>query len=293
MSALYGRSVTAERSDLFAFDLFTCCLMQFSVHRMRSSSVASPTAAPHRLLGVAIGVTVAAAGSAWALGAVLAETVRQLGSPGRASLDELVVGASSLVALSLLAWVTLGLLVSVTACLPGRLGAVGGRLRDTIAPAMVRRTAALLLGVSVLSACGPGGAVTGEPTPPPTVSAPVAGAAGSAPAPEWVTSVERQSALVGGGPPAPEWTPPPVRALPPVTLTAPRTTSGETTPQEVTVHRGDTLWDLAAAHLSADAGDAEIAEAWQRWWALNRDVIGADPDLILPGQVLLVPEPSR
>jgi nucleoid-associated protein YgaU len=125
------------------------------------------------------------------------------------------------------------------------------------------------------------------------VTAPVAVGAGSAPAPEWVTSVERQSTLVGGGPPAPEWTPPPVRALPPVTLTAPRTTSSETTPQEVTVHRGDTLWDLAAAHLSADAGDAEIAEAWQRWWALNRDVIGADPDLILPGQVLLVPEPSR
>jgi hypothetical protein len=258
---------------------------------MHSSSAVRPVAS-HRLLAVAIGVTVAVAGSAWALAAVLAETVRLLGSPGRASLDELVVGASSLAALALLAWVALGLLVSVTACLPGRWGAAGGRLRDAIAPELVRRTAALLLGVSVLGACGPGGAATGEAAPT-TVAAPVAAAADPAPDPEWLTSVEPKAALVGGGPPAPEWTPAPVRALPPVTLAAPRTTGGQTTPQEVTVHRGDTLWGLAAAHLSANAADAEIAEAWHRWWALNRDVIGADPDLILPGQVLLVPEPAR
>ena len=60
----------------------------------------------------------------------------------------------------------------------------------------------------------------------------------------------------------------------------------------MTVRRGDTLWDLAAAHLLEAATDAEIAVEWQRWYSLNRTVIGADPDLILPGQRLVIPSPS-
>lgn len=58
---------------------------------------------------------------------------------------------------------------------------------------------------------------------------------------------------------------------------------------EVVVHRGDTLWGLAAAHLGPEATDTEIAEAWPRWYAANRSVIGDDPDRLLPGQVLRVP----
>ncbi|MDT0213598.1 LysM peptidoglycan-binding domain-containing protein [Rothia sp. ARF10] len=61
---------------------------------------------------------------------------------------------------------------------------------------------------------------------------------------------------------------------------------------EVVVRRGDTLWSIAAAHLGADAEDAEVARAWPRWFEANRDVIGDDPDRILPGQVLRVPDPS-
>jgi nucleoid-associated protein YgaU len=59
------------------------------------------------------------------------------------------------------------------------------------------------------------------------------------------------------------------------------------------VVRGDCLWDIAAAHLSADAGspptDVEIADAVDAWWTANRPVIGPDPDLLLPGQVLHPP----
>ncbi len=60
---------------------------------------------------------------------------------------------------------------------------------------------------------------------------------------------------------------------------------------EVVVRRGDTLWDLAARSLGPDAGDAEIAAAWPRWWHANREVIGADPDVLLPGTRLCVPDP--
>jgi len=61
---------------------------------------------------------------------------------------------------------------------------------------------------------------------------------------------------------------------------------------EVTVRHGDTLWDIAAAHLGPEASDAEIARAWPRWYDANRDAIGADPDLLHPGTVLVSPEPA-
>ncbi|WP_425600034.1 hypothetical protein [Ornithinimicrobium sufpigmenti] len=33
----------------------------------------------------------------------------------------------------------------------------------------------------------------------------------------------------------------------------------------------------------------DIAEEWPRWYAANRELIGPDPDLILPGQELRIP----
>ncbi len=66
--------------------------------------------------------------------------------------------------------------------------------------------------------------------------------------------------------------------------------SPEPTTATVTVARGDSLWAIAAEHLPDGATDAEIAGAWPRWYALNEQVIGEDPDLIRPGQQLLVPD---
>lgn len=60
----------------------------------------------------------------------------------------------------------------------------------------------------------------------------------------------------------------------------------------VVVRRGDCLWDLVARHLGGDATDAEVANAWPRWYAANRAVIGSDPDVLRPGQVLRIPTGS-
>ncbi|HTE71829.1 MAG TPA: hypothetical protein VK640_01335 [Actinomycetes bacterium] len=63
----------------------------------------------------------------------------------------------------------------------------------------------------------------------------------------------------------------------------------------VVVRPGDTLWTLAATRLAdgdpADerADDRAVAAAWPRWWHANRAVVGPDPDLIRPGQVLHPP----
>jgi hypothetical protein len=60
----------------------------------------------------------------------------------------------------------------------------------------------------------------------------------------------------------------------------------------VLVRAGDCLWLIAARRLGPRAGAAEIAREWPRWYALNRQVIGDDPDVIRPGQALVAP-PGR
>ena len=56
------------------------------------------------------------------------------------------------------------------------------------------------------------------------------------------------------------------------------------------VAEGDTLWSLAADRLGPDPTADEIAAAWRRLYATNRDVIGPDPSHIEPGQRLVLPE---
>ncbi|MFD2796958.1 LysM peptidoglycan-binding domain-containing protein [Promicromonospora vindobonensis] len=70
--------------------------------------------------------------------------------------------------------------------------------------------------------------------------------------------------------------------------------TGTTREPLVVVEPGDTLWAIAADHLAdertgTESSDAEIAAAVTRWHDANRQVLGADPDLILPGTVLHEP----
>jgi nucleoid-associated protein YgaU len=60
----------------------------------------------------------------------------------------------------------------------------------------------------------------------------------------------------------------------------------------VTVRPGDSLWLIAARRLGVGATPHRIEVAWREWYAVNRALIGADPDLIHPGQVLLDPDRS-
>lgn len=57
----------------------------------------------------------------------------------------------------------------------------------------------------------------------------------------------------------------------------------------VTVTPGDTLWGITADLLPDRSSAADIATACARWYTTNRRVIGPDPDLLLPGQVLTPP----
>uniref|UniRef100_UPI0013E912E7 LysM peptidoglycan-binding domain-containing protein n=1 Tax=Cellulomonas endophytica TaxID=2494735 RepID=UPI0013E912E7 len=68
------------------------------------------------------------------------------------------------------------------------------------------------------------------------------------------------------------------------------TGAGSAAAGSVVVVAGDTLWDLAARALGPEAGPADVAAIWPLWYAANEDVVGTDPDLLLPGQTLRVPD---
>jgi len=73
---------------------------------------------------------------------------------------------------------------------------------------------------------------------------------------------------------------------------APAPASEAPAPQQrtVTVRPGDSLWSLSDDLLGPDDEPAaEIAAVWPELYRANATTIGADPDLIHPGQVLVVP----
>jgi nucleoid-associated protein YgaU len=58
----------------------------------------------------------------------------------------------------------------------------------------------------------------------------------------------------------------------------------------VVVRAGDSLWRLAERGLSAPASARAVSVRWHAIYRRNRGVIGPDPDLIHPGQVLKTPK---
>lgn len=58
------------------------------------------------------------------------------------------------------------------------------------------------------------------------------------------------------------------------------------------VRPGDTLWAIAAA-AAPGASPAELVGLVRDWHRTNRALIGPDPDLLVPGQVLRAPEAGR
>ncbi len=188
-----------------------------------------------------------------------------------------------------LGWLVLGVVLEALSLLPGSLGSAAARASAALSPLVVRRVTAVVLGVGLGA-----GATAG-----PTVAVPTRS----------VTAVVAEVAASGGGqgtlPPGSDLLPDPGWAAEPDpgwTPTAPRVrpqpdlavVSGRAAPRpadgEVVVHRGDSLWSIAARHLGVGATDAEVALEWPRWYGANRDVVGPDPGLLLPGQVLHAPE---
>jgi len=65
--------------------------------------------------------------------------------------------------------------------------------------------------------------------------------------------------------------------------------------ESVVVEKGDHLWSISAKHLenrlARHPSDAEIAPYWRQVVEANRDRLrSGDPDLIYPGEDVLLPE---
>ena len=58
------------------------------------------------------------------------------------------------------------------------------------------------------------------------------------------------------------------------------------------VKPGESPWSISAATLPAGASAADVAASSAAWYDTNRTVIGANPNLIHPGQDLVAPEPE-
>jgi nucleoid-associated protein YgaU len=63
-----------------------------------------------------------------------------------------------------------------------------------------------------------------------------------------------------------------------------------TAPAVVVVAPGDSLWAIACTRLGPGASDADVAAYSRRVHLLNRTTIGDDPDLLRPGQRLVLPD---
>jgi nucleoid-associated protein YgaU len=138
--------------------------------------------------------------------------------------------------------------------------------------------AAPALLVIVLSA--PAEAHTGDVAPSAT-PAPSAAATPSAAAPTSKTPASTTTAPTStSGPPAP---------ASPASPTAGTTQAPPPATCELVVRAGDTLWDLAADRLPDGSADGVVGHEWRAWYGANADRLGEDPDLIRPGQVLVLP----
>ncbi|AZI57485.1 hypothetical protein EH165_04215 [Nakamurella antarctica] len=67
---------------------------------------------------------------------------------------------------------------------------------------------------------------------------------------------------------------------------------GATSLDPVTVLAGDSLWSIAADHLSPGASDEQIDSCWRAWYVANSTVIGPSPDAIDVGMKLMPPTVS-
>ncbi len=209
----------------------------------------------------------ALAAATWGLAGPEVAAVRAT-DPGLAHsfTDLLVVGCALALVVSAL-W-----LMTVTALvvLEGTVAAAGrslpprlGRAADVVTPRLVRH--------AVLGVCGL--AVTSAAT-----AAPALAASHLAGAPDRVTTTTKTIS----GLPLPDR---PVGAI----ADRKRITQSAT---EVMVRPGDSLWSLAADQLPEHASAGDTTALWQAIYRTNADRLGPDPDRILPGTVLQLPNAS-
>lgn len=204
--------------------------------------------------GLVVGTGVAVTSLRWLTSGLLAAANR-----GGTTLDEAVGLAAVFGCWLCAAWFVLAVVCAAVAQVPGAVGRASAVAADVLTPWTLRTMIVAGLGLTMIN--GPGAAA----------------AAGGTGVPGATRALESTAEING-------WA---VGSrseldLPPLDRPADARSV-------VVVQPGDCLWSIAAQHLGGDPADAQIAEAWPLWYDANRAVIGPDPNLLQPGQVLAVP----
>jgi len=234
-----------------------------------------------RTAAAAAATAVLLLGAAGPSPATAAVTVRDVGD----AVDPLapVLAFVTLLAWGLVGWLVAAVVTTAGGHLPGRSGRALAALARRSAPAAVRRTIEVTLGLTVAvgALTTPAAADPGPPEPAPAVAPPGLDWGGRS-----AGSPLQTAAVPAGRATAPDldWASP---------TDSPPSPVGSRPAESIVVRPGDTLWDLAEADLQGRTGaapaDAQVAAAWPRWWAANRDAVGADPHLLHPGTRLTPP----
>lgn len=265
----------------------------------------------------------------WLAGLDALDSARASGPDAPA--DLLVVGAAA-AGVVLVAWLATGLVLAALAAVPGAVGRCAGAAADRVAPAVVRRLAAAVVGTALVTAVSPAAHADGWASVPRLTMSSISGSSSSSSSSGTLTSAPDPTFVVTARPPVADAAPalgsraaavtpapdpgfgagippsaataappsvpeaPPSRARTAPALgplgPAPHTDTAARHQPTVTVVQGDSLWVIAARHLGAHATPQQIAREWPRWYAANRTVIGSDANLIHVGQVLTAPSPG-
>jgi hypothetical protein len=160
-----------------------------------------------------------------------------------------------------LAWLTVGLVASLLARVPGAVGDACSRLTIALLPSAIRRMLGLGLGLGVVV----------SPLAMPSLSA-----ASAAVAPHQDRTIPTPFA--------------PMHSVPVLHSSPSLPSTHATRPGDRTyvVQPGDSLWRIAREH-DPGAPDSDITRTWTAWYETNRHSIGADPDHLEVGQRLFRP----
>lgn len=208
---------------------------------------------------------------------------------GHQQLEGLLGLTASAAGIAVVGWWLVALTLAFISESLGRAGRQhAARITGILTPAFMKRLAATVVGLQLVGGIPATMANTssGNPATPAAQTAPSANADTSEAAPG------QDSTTV-----SPLWRPSPTPVDGGPLLSRQSRTAADaptnSNPTLVVVTPGDSLWTIAAQHLGPFATDVEIAAAWPRWYQENRQIIGNDPHLLLPGQVLRVPPPTR
>ena len=214
--------------------------------------------------------------------------------------DQLLGSSAALAAWVGLSWLGVAVFLEAASVLPGAAGRGFAAVAAKSSPLLMRRIVQAAIGFSVLA--GPltaGSALAAGPSTntststqvdrPNSLAAPALTDTSAAP-----LTLDRPVTAFIATPPPPVAKQSSAGSAALVTGIAHRDSGepGDRSTDGYVVRRGDTLWDIAARHLGPGASAVDISRAWPAWYDANRAVIGPDPGVIRPGELLSAPSAS-